>query len=777
MDFHDAEADDRHEDTNRTPTSKKPFPVLQLTIIWLIQFAEPVSNTVIYPFINQFVGETGVTDGDETKTGYYAGIIESAFFFAECLSVYHWGRLSDKIGRRPVLLLGPLGLAFAMVAFGLSRNFWMLVVSRCAQGVFNGNIGVTKSVMIEITDPADVPSAFGWIPAVWSIGITLGPVIGGALARPASRWPGTFGQLTFFHNFPYFLPCAAAGAVAFGSYLYTYFLLRESLPSAIKREIEKKRAYSPTPSEGESTAPLLECSEAHMHYGTRETSELGPAHDSRLDSADLKPPPFRALLTRELVIAIVCHGFISFLDQSHGVLLPLMLSTSIPLGGLGFDPYTIGMTMGTWGLLNAGFQLVSELDITGGDERKVGYYAGLIESLFFATEAATVLQWSRISDHVGRKPILLIGLFGLSISMLSFGLSRTFWGLVVSRCLCGLLNGNIGVMKSVMGELTDSSNRAEGFSLMPVVWAAGVTLGPLMGGSLSKPAERFPNVFGGNFWKEYPYFLPCIATSSFVFIAFTITLLFFKETVPKRRKIDTSLSESSSLSDELSPQDKPVPLRQLLVYPVIISVSNYMSLAFLNISLNALLPLFLAMPLEIGGLGFEPAIIGYIMGSYGAFCGLFQALYFAKIIHYLGERRIFVYGIATYLPVFALFPIMSISAQQHGVTAFTWTCIAILLALMAFMDMAFGCIFMFITASAPSKRSLGATNGLSQTTVSIARAIGPAMATSLFSVSVEHNLMGGYAVYAILFVLSCFAIMLARRLPHQMWEEADDSTH
>ncbi|KAF8071641.1 major facilitator superfamily domain-containing protein [Lyophyllum atratum] len=355
----DVEADRRSEGDDLSKT-KKPFPTLQLTIISLIQFTEPVSNTVIYPFINQFVAETGITHGDETKTGYYAGIVESAFFFAECLSVYHWGRLSDKIGRRPVLLLGPLGLALSIFAFGLSRNFWILVISRCFQGVFNGNIGVTKSVLVEITDPADVASAFAWIPAVWSIGITFGPVIGGGLARPAVRWPDTFGRFTFFHDYPYFLPCSAAAAIAFSSYLYTYFLLQESLPSAIHRDIERKRSYSPAPIGCVNvTAPLLDdTGDRNTDYGTSRPCESLSVDSSHANLADLEPPPFHALLTRELMIAIVCHGFIAFLDCSHGVLLPLMLSTSIPLGGLGFDPYTIGMTMGTWGLLNAGFQVV-----------------------------------------------------------------------------------------------------------------------------------------------------------------------------------------------------------------------------------------------------------------------------------------------------------------------------------------------------------------------------------------------------------------------------------
>ena len=52
-----------------------PLPRLQLFIVFLIQFSEPVTALVIYPFINQFVRETGITQGDERKTGYYAGII------------------------------------------------------------------------------------------------------------------------------------------------------------------------------------------------------------------------------------------------------------------------------------------------------------------------------------------------------------------------------------------------------------------------------------------------------------------------------------------------------------------------------------------------------------------------------------------------------------------------------------------------------------------------------------------------------------------------------
>ncbi|ESK95906.1 member of major facilitator superfamily multidrug- dha1 sub-family [Moniliophthora roreri MCA 2997] len=422
-------------------------------------------------------------------------------------------------------------------------------------------------------------------------------------------------------------------------------------------------------------------------------------------------------------------------------------------------------------------QLVSELDITGGDERKVGYYAGLIESLFFVTEAFTVLQWSRLSDRIGRKPVLLIGLAGSGISMLSFGLQRSFWGLVIARCLTGLLNGNIGVMKSTMGDLTDQSNRAEGFSLMPVVWSIGATVGPLLGGTFARPHERFPNAFKSQFWKDYPYFMPCLVTASFVFMSFIVTLVFFKESAPvkNRRDRQRSLSEASEATLDHE-ENKPLPLRSLLTWPVIISVSNYVALAFLNIAFNALLPLFLHTPIPLGGLNLPPSIIGYVLGAYGCVTGLFQAAFFARIIHWLGERRIFVNGVASFIGLFAIMPIISVFAKAWGGNNWTvWALIGCILVLAVIMDMAYGAIFMFVTASAPSRSALGATNGLSQMAVSIARAVGPAMATSMFAVSVQEGWVDGYAVYIVFVMLSILAVGgLAVKLPKEVWEEADD---
>ncbi|KAJ7716468.1 major facilitator superfamily domain-containing protein [Mycena maculata] len=415
-------------------------------------------------------------------------------------------------------------------------------------------------------------------------------------------------------------------------------------------------------------------------------------------------------------------------------------------------------------------QLVSELDITGGDEKKVGYYA--CESLFFLTEAMTVLQWSRASDHFGRKPILLIGLFGTGLSIFCFGLSRTFWALVASRCLCGLLSGNIGVMKSAVGDLTDRTNRADAFSYIPIVWAIGASLGPLAGGALARPHDRFPEIFSGTFWRDFPYLLPCIATGSFVFLSCYVVLIFFKETAPSgnQKSWVQARDEDEGIMQKDHKCTGPLPLRALLLFPVIISISNYAALAFLSTTLACLLPLFLAMKIEIGGLGLPPPAIGFILSAYGLTTGLFQFLFSARLVRRFGEKRVFATGMIACLPVFVLLPIMSMIARRSGLTIVIWALVGCVLVLGAILDTSFVAIFVFITASAP-KSSRGTVNGLSQTYAALARAIAPALSTSLFSLSVQHNLLGGYFIYFVFLVISGLSLVLAESLPDQVWDD------
>ncbi|KAF8348802.1 major facilitator superfamily domain-containing protein [Amanita rubescens] len=411
-------------------------------------------------------------------------------------------------------------------------------------------------------------------------------------------------------------------------------------------------------------------------------------------------------------------------------------------------------------------QLITELDITGGDKAKIGYYAGLIESFYYVAEASTVLQWGRISDRIGRKPVLLMGMLGGALSMVCFGVSRTFLTLVISRCVCGILNGNIGVMKSAVGELLDVTNRAEGFAFIPIVWSIGATIAPVVGGGLARPHERFPAYFKSDFWRVYPYFLSCLGAASFVVASFLVAFFFLEETSPRHRKRKPFVM----LSEEHS---KPLPLREILTYPVVLSVSNYVTLAFLEIMFTSLVPLFMAMPIELGGLGFTPMVIGSLLGILGAYTGVFQVLFFARLVRRFGPRGLFIVGMLTFCVYSVIYPLINIVARRTGVTWAVWSLLFIPLFLYPIKDMCYSCIFIYIVASSPNKSSLGTTNGISQMTVSIARATGPTLATSLFSYSIERNVLGGYAVYAIIFVLSCLALIPAVWLPTKPWDECD----
>lgn len=137
-----------------------------------------------------------------------------------------------------------------------------------------------------------------------------------------------------------------------------------------------------------------------------------------------------------------------------------------------------------------------------------GYYVGFIESIFALVQMFTVFFWGRLSDSIGRKPVLLIGMSGVAVSTLAFGLSKTFLSMILARSISGLMNGNVAVLKSVLGEITDNSNQARCFVLLPVSFAIGSIIGPSIGGSLSDPVEAFPSLFGNSkFFAEFPYFL------------------------------------------------------------------------------------------------------------------------------------------------------------------------------------------------------------------------------------------------------------------------------
>ncbi|KAJ7056894.1 member of major facilitator superfamily multidrug-resistance, DHA1 sub-family [Mycena amicta] len=428
-------------------------------------------------------------------------------------------------------------------------------------------------------------------------------------------------------------------------------------------------------------------------------------------------------------------------------------------------------------------QLIRDVGITNGDETKVGYYVGIMQSLFFFTQALTVLHWSRLSDRVGRKPVILSGLIGLSISMYCFGLSRTFWGLVLSRSLNGALNGNIGVIKSMIAEMTDTTNIAQAYAYMPIAWSAGGVLGPIIGGFLAHPVEGFPTWFGhSEFLRKYPYFLPCAVPASYSILAWFVTLMFLRETatgssVLRIPSILDRRNEPKSLEDAPAPEpveqpesERAVPLRKLFTRRVLIAGGNYAFLSLVDIALRAIHPVFLATPIELGGLGMSTSHIGRLLSVLGVLNGIFQIFFFAPLHDYLGSKLMYNIGIFSTLPSFAMFPLLSYLAhQRQAVTPLVWAMALLQIIITIAISLSYGAVFIYISSASPNRASLGATNGLCQLSVSLMRTIGPAVANSLFSLSIEKRYLNGWMVYYVLMGVTLAALWVGALLPRKPW--------
>ena len=124
-------------------------------------------------------------------------------------------------------------------------------------------------------------------------------------------------------------------------------------------------------------------------------------------------------------------------------------------------------------------------------ESTIAYQAGVIGATFPATQFVTAMIWGRFSDseYGGRKRTIYLGLVGTMLSTIGFGFSSSFAMAVFFRCLGGILNGNIGVMRTMISEIIkEKKYQSRAFLVLPMTFNIGVLIGPILG----KSAARFP---------------------------------------------------------------------------------------------------------------------------------------------------------------------------------------------------------------------------------------------------------------------------------------------
>lgn len=123
-------------------------------------------------------------------TPFEVGLLISAFSVSQLLMSPIWGRVSDRYGRRPALLIGLASAAMAYVVFAFADSLWLLFASRLVQGAGGGTTAVAQAYVADTVEPRGRARALGWLSAATALGIMVGPVLGSFAARWGQAAPG-----------------------------------------------------------------------------------------------------------------------------------------------------------------------------------------------------------------------------------------------------------------------------------------------------------------------------------------------------------------------------------------------------------------------------------------------------------------------------------------------------------------------------------------------------------------------------------------------------------
>jgi MFS transporter, DHA1 family, tetracycline resistance protein len=204
------------------------MPFILITVL-----IDMIAIGLIVPVLPLIVGTFTASPAEQT---FWFGVVTFTFGVANFFGSPILGALSDRFGRRPVLLIGFSGLALSFIVTGLATALWMLIAVRMCSGLMQANAAVANAYVADITPPEDRARRFGLLGAMFGMGFILGPVMGGLLGAVDVH-----------------LPFFVAGGLAVLNWLYGWFVLPESLPLERRRAFEWKRANPISALKGLST--------------------------------------------------------------------------------------------------------------------------------------------------------------------------------------------------------------------------------------------------------------------------------------------------------------------------------------------------------------------------------------------------------------------------------------------------------------------------------------------------------------------------------------------
>lgn len=400
----------------------------------------------------------------------------------------------------------------------------------------------------------------------------------------------------------------------------------------------------------------------------------------------------------------------------------------------------------------------------------VGFYSGLIESLFSLTQMTVMILWGRAADRFGRKPVLVFSLIGVTLATALFGMAKTIAEMIMFRCLAGVFAGTIVTIRTMISEHSTAKTQARAFSWFAFSGNLGIFFGPLIGGALADPAGQYPGLFGNiQFFKEYPYALPSFAVGVIGITAVLVTAFLAEETLKKEIFSSGSGSDSEESGGGAPAKPKPISTWDLLKSPgvpiVLYTYGHIMTLAF---AYTAIVPVFWFTRVDLGGLGFTPLQISLMMGLGGLAQAIWILVVFPPLQHKIGTNGVLRVCAIAYPFFFVILPFFSMLLRYGGSTGeiIFWVITPALLCLGSGVSMSFTAIQLALNDASPSPVTLGTLNALALSLVSGVRSFSPALFASLFAISARTQWLWGYAIWVLMVLLAAGFTIISRYMPN-----------
>ena len=165
----------------------------RLAVLIGVNFVDMIGFMIVLPLLPFYALKLNATPE-------VVGQLIASYSIAQLVAAPLWGRVSDRYGRRPALLIGLSASALAYLVFGFATSVWLLLLSRIVQGAGGGTTGVAQAYVADTVEPADRARALGWLSAATSAGVMVGPAIGSSAAHLGQAAPGVIAAILCLIN-------------------------------------------------------------------------------------------------------------------------------------------------------------------------------------------------------------------------------------------------------------------------------------------------------------------------------------------------------------------------------------------------------------------------------------------------------------------------------------------------------------------------------------------------------------------------------------------------